>query len=89
MRQVSLGWSMAGAIFGGLGFAYNLMTLGAIINGAFVGHGWVTLGMVLCPWLVPLRNLWCILALNCLLYALVFAGLRLAWIRFRRPPISD
>jgi hypothetical protein len=59
MRQLSRGWLISGAVFGGLGFAYNLMTLGAIINGVYVAHGWETLGIMLCPWLLPLRNFWC------------------------------
>lgn len=90
MRQISLSWSIAGAVFGLLGFVYNLMILGAIINGAFVAHCWVTLGLVLCPWIVPFRNLWCILALNCTLYISLFAGLRFAWISLpRRNPTGQ
>jgi hypothetical protein len=79
MRGVSLGWLIAGTVFGGMGFAYNLMVLAAIINGVLVSHEWVVLGVFLCPWVVPLRNLWCILALNCALYGSLFAGLRLMW----------
>ena len=45
MRSIPLGWAISGVIVGALGWAYNLMTLGAIINGVDVGHGWIT------PWL--------------------------------------
>jgi hypothetical protein len=89
MRNLPLGWSIAGAVVGILGFAYNLMTLGAIINGAYVGRVWITLGVVLCPWVVPVRNLWCILALNCILYAMLFAGLRIAWLRIHAKTIAN
>jgi hypothetical protein len=81
MRKIPLAWSLTGAVIGAMGFAYNLITLGAIINGVDVGRGWVTLGAVLCPWFIPLRNFWCIFALNCILYALLFCGLRFAWIK--------
>lgn len=83
MRRVSLGWSITGAAFGLIGFVYNLMVLGAIINGVLVEHRWILLGIALCPWQIPLRSLWAILTLNCMLYALFFAGLRFAWARFR------
>jgi hypothetical protein len=89
MRHVALVWSIFGAVFGALGLAYNLMTVGAIINGVEVGRAWITLGVVPCPWIVPLRNLWCILALNCILYALLFAGLRIVRIRLRFSAISN
>lgn len=84
MRKTLLGWSMTGAVVGAMGFAYNLITLGAIINGVAVSRGWVTLGAVLCPWFIPLRNVWGILALNCILYALLFRGVRFAWVRLFR-----
>jgi len=84
MGKIPLGWLITGAVIGAMGFAYNLITLGAIINGVDVGHGWVTLGAVLCPWFIPLRNIWCIFVLNCILYALLFCGLRFAWIRLSR-----
>jgi hypothetical protein len=89
MRNISLGWTITGAIVGALGWAYNLMTLGAIINGVDVGHGWITLGIFLCPWFVPLRNIWFILILNCMLDALLLAGLRFAWMRLQRREISN
>ncbi len=76
MGKIPLGWSITGMVIGAMGFAYNLITLGAIINGVDVGRGWVTLGAVLCPWFIPLRNLGFIFALNCILYALLFLGCR-------------
>ena len=84
MRRISMSWSIAGFVFGGLGFAYNLMLLGVIINGALVAHGWLWLGILLCPWFIPFRNFWCVLTLNCFLYALVFVGSRLALIKLSR-----
>jgi len=90
MRKMPLGWSITGAVIGATGFAYNLITLSAIINGVDVGRGWVTLAAilcpaaVLCPWFIPLRSVWCIFALNCIFYALLFGGLRFAWIRLYR-----
>ena len=89
MRNAPLGWLIAGAVMGVIGFAYNLMAVGAIINGVDVRHTWVTLGVILCPWIVPLRNMWCILALNCILYAMLFGGLRFAWIKLRPRKISN
>jgi hypothetical protein len=89
MRNIPLGWTIAGAVVGALGWFYNLMTLGAIINGVYVGHGWITLGIVFCPWFVPVRNLWVVLVLNCILYASLFAGARIAWSLFHGKKISN
>jgi hypothetical protein len=79
---------MTGAVIGVLGFAFNLLTLSAIINGAYVGRGWLTLAAVLCPCsFTPLRNIGGVLALNCILYAMLFGGLRFVWIKLRRPRV--
>jgi len=86
MRNIPLGWSITGAVIGVMGFAFNLITLSAIINGVYVGRGWLTLAAVLCPSsFIPLRNVGCIFALNCILYAMLFGGLRFVWIKLRRP----
>jgi len=85
MRDIPLRWSIIGAVIGVMGFAFNLITLSAIINGAYVGRGWLTLAAVLCPSVfTPLRNVGCIFALNCILYAMLFGGLRFVWIKLRR-----
>ena len=95
MRNIPLGWSITGAVIGVMGFAFNLITLSAIINGVYVsaiingvyvGRGWLTMAAVLCPSsFIPLRNVGCIFALNCILYAMLFGGLRFVWIKLRRP----
>jgi hypothetical protein len=85
MGKIPLGWSIMGTVMGAIGFAYNLILLGAIINGVDVGRRWVILGAVFCPRFIPLRNVWCVLALNCILYATLFGGLRFVWIKIRRP----
>ena len=91
MRNIPLGWSITGAVIGVMGFAFNLFTLSAVINGVYVGRGWLTLAAVLCPsavlcpLFIPLRNVWCIFALNCILSAMLFGGLRFVWIKLRRP----
>jgi hypothetical protein len=90
MGKISLGWPISGAVIGAVGFAFDLFTLSAIMNGVDVGRGWVTLAAILCPWCLVLRNMWCILALNCILYALLFFGLRFSWVRLsRRQEISN
>jgi hypothetical protein len=82
MGKVPLRWSIIGAVIGALGFAHNLFLLSAIINKADVRHWWLTLGLVLCPACsIPLRNVGLIFVLNCAVYALLFLGLRIAWVR--------
>ena len=86
MRNIPLWWSITGAVIGVMGFAFNLITLSAIINGVYVGRGWLTMAAVLClSSFIPLRNVGCIFALNCILYAMLFGGLRFVWIKLRRP----
>jgi hypothetical protein len=85
MRNIPLGWSITGAVIGMMGFVFNLITLGAIINKVYVGRGWLTLAAVLCPSsFIPLRNVGGIFALNCIFYAVLFGGLRFVWIKLRR-----
>lgn len=80
MGKILLTWSIIGAVVGALGFAHYLFLFSAIINKADVRHWWLILGVVLCPpSLIPLRNLALIFAFNCVVYALLFLGLRVAW----------
>ena len=77
-----ISWSIIGAVIGALGFAHELFLLGAILNKADVRHWWLILGLVLCPACsIPLRNIGLIFVLNCAVYALLFLGLRVAWVR--------
>ena len=84
LRQLTIWWPLAGAALGALGDFAALMTLGAIINGVEVSRGWIVAVTVLCPTLLFSHGFWWWpLLLNCLIYALVVAALRLAWLRWR------
>ena len=83
-RQLTIWWPLAGAALGALGDFAALMTMGAIINGAEVSHGWIVAVTMLCPTsLIPHGLGWWPLLLNGLLYAMAVAALRLAWLRWR------
>lgn len=81
MGKILVRWSIIGAVVGALGFAHYLFLFGALINKADVRHWWLILGVILFPaCLIPLRNIGLLLALNCAVYALLFLGLRIAWV---------
>ena len=87
MRKVAFRWPLIGAALGVLAWLPLLYGIGAIENGAEIGH-W-KLRCALCPTVFLLRGFWWPLGLNCLLYAFVVALLRFAWIRLRFSSNSD
>jgi hypothetical protein len=81
MKKVTFKWPLIGAALGALAWLPLLYGIGAIENGAEVGH-WKLL-CALTPTVFLLKGFWWSLGSNCLLYAGVVTLLRFVWIRMR------
>ena len=83
MNKVTFKWPLIGAILGLLGCLPLLLEIGAIMNGVEVGHRWELVSTLLCPTALLVRGFWCLLGLNCVLYATVTTLLRFSWLTLR------
>ena len=70
-------WPLAGALFGAMGWFSFIYLLATSLSQYEIGKGWKSVFIILCPAeTIPGVGTWWILIGNCLVYAIVFDGLR-------------